>query len=288
MKRLLFVAVAVGAMACLGQMARAQLPIVFDEGTYPTNPENTFGAFTFDDFSAAGAFTDGASSLTLNVTDTNGSNGVFGGVGVDYGTPPGTNNHNFDPALAQWEINIKVLPNNAATAFRTTYIDQDPGFPVPAEEYVYEFDLTGVPADGQCYLRERNSVKVGALHARPLVPERLPNATRSSVRPRAGAGWEITARFRASSMICTPLGSSLPSPTRTRVPTRVRTIWWRKALARKPNVTTAPSRTTDTRCRSRTVDRPDPGCRQNEAKSCTPTTSRAAARIRTTDSSPGR
>jgi hypothetical protein len=152
MKRLLFVAIAVGAMACLGQMARAQLPIVFDEGTYPTNPENTFGAFTFDDFSAAGAFTDGASSLTLNVTDTNASNGVFGGVGVDYGTPPGTNNHNFDPALAQWEINIKVLPNNAATAFRTTYIDQDPGFPVPAEEYVYEFDLTGVPADGQFHL----------------------------------------------------------------------------------------------------------------------------------------
>jgi hypothetical protein len=152
MKQILYVAVAVGAMACLGQMARAQLPIVFDENTYPTNPENTFGAFTFDDFSGAGAFTDGPSSLTLDVTDSNGTNGVFGGVGVDYGTPPGTNNRNFDPALAQWELNVKILPNNAATAIRTTYIDQDPGFPVPAEEYVYEFDLTGVPVDGQFHL----------------------------------------------------------------------------------------------------------------------------------------
>jgi hypothetical protein len=30
MKQILYVAVAVGAMGCLGQMARAQLPIVFD------------------------------------------------------------------------------------------------------------------------------------------------------------------------------------------------------------------------------------------------------------------
>jgi hypothetical protein len=50
------------------------------------------------------------------------------------------------------ELNIKILPNNAATAIRSTYIDQDPGFPVPAEEYVYEFDLTAVPVDGLFHL----------------------------------------------------------------------------------------------------------------------------------------
>ena len=49
-------------------------------------------------------------------------------------------------------MNVKVLPNNAAKAIRATYIDQDTGFPVPADEYVYEFDLTGVPADGQFHL----------------------------------------------------------------------------------------------------------------------------------------
>jgi hypothetical protein len=146
-RKLAWLAVAV-AVALVGRLASAQLPVVFDETHVPTNPENTFGSFTFDDFSGPGAFTDGANSLILDVTDFNGSNGIFGGAGVDYGTPPGTNNRNFDAATAMWEVSVKILPNNAATAFRTTYIDQDPGFPVPAEEYVYEWDLTTVPNDG--------------------------------------------------------------------------------------------------------------------------------------------
>jgi hypothetical protein len=87
--------------------------------------------------------------LILDVTDFNGSNGIFGGIGVDYGTPPATNQRDFNPAVARWHLRIKILPLNAATAIRTTYIDHDGGFPVAAEEYVYEFDLTGVPNDGQ-------------------------------------------------------------------------------------------------------------------------------------------
>lgn len=151
-QKLLWLAAATMAAAFIARAASAQLPVVFDENYYPTNPTNTFGAFTFDDFSGPGAFTDGPTSFILDVTDFTGSNGIFGGVGVDYGTPPGTNNINFDPAIAQWELRIKILPNNAATAIRTTYIDQDPGFPVPAEEYVYEFDLTAVPNDGQFHV----------------------------------------------------------------------------------------------------------------------------------------
>jgi len=148
-KMLACMAAATMAVALTGRTATALgLPVVFDENTYPTNPENTFGAFTHGDFSATGAFTDGATSLILNVTDADASNGVFGGVGVDYGTPPGTVNHDFDPATAEWQVAVKILPLNAATAFRTSYIDQDAGFPVPAEEYIYEFDLTGVPVDG--------------------------------------------------------------------------------------------------------------------------------------------
>ena len=147
-QRLLFVAAVMMAAATIGQDARGQLPVVFDETHVPMNPENTFGSFTFDDFSGPGAFTDGPNSFILDVTDFTTTNGIFGGVGVDYGTPPGTNNRNFDAATAMWEVSVKILPNNAATAFRTTYIDQDPGFPVPAEEYVYEWDLTTVPNDG--------------------------------------------------------------------------------------------------------------------------------------------
>lgn len=152
-RKFLFVVAAVAVAAAMaGTAARAQLPVVFDENYYPTNPTNTFGAFTFDDFSGPGAFTDGPNSLILDVTDFTGTNGIFGGVGVDYGTPPGTNNVNFNAAIAQWQVRLKILANNAATAFRTTYIDQDPGFPVPAEEYIYEWDLTGVPNDGQFHV----------------------------------------------------------------------------------------------------------------------------------------
>jgi hypothetical protein len=140
------------AAVVIGHTASAQLPIVFDENYYPTNPDNSFGAFTHGDFSATGAFTDGPSSFILNVTDADSSNGVFGGVGVDYGNPPSSNPLNFDPASAVWELRIKILPLNAATALRTAYIDDDGGFPVAAEEYIYEFDLTSVPNDGMFHV----------------------------------------------------------------------------------------------------------------------------------------
>lgn len=152
MNRLLVLMASMVVMAGSGLAANAQLPVVFDENYYPTNPTNTFGAFTFNDFSGVGAFTDGPNSIILDVQDSDGSNGVFGGVGVDYGTPPGTNNVNFDPTTSRVELNIKILPNNAATAIRTTYIDHDGGFPVAAEEYVFEFNLANVPNDGQFHL----------------------------------------------------------------------------------------------------------------------------------------
>lgn len=151
-RKLLTIAMAGVVVALIGSAASAQLPVVFDENYYPTNPDNSFGAFTHGDFSATGAFTDGPTSLILNVTDADSSNGVFGGVGVDYGNPPSTNQINFDPADAQWRLRLRILPLNAATAIRTAYIDHDGGFPVAAEEYIYEFDLTSVPNDGQFHV----------------------------------------------------------------------------------------------------------------------------------------
>jgi hypothetical protein len=134
----------------LGQHASGQLPVQFDENTYPTNPENTFGAFLHGDFSTAGAFTDGASSLILDIQDTVAGNGVFGGVGVDYGpfVSGALVPHDFNPATAEWVVRLKILPNKAATALRTTYIDVDNFLQTSGDEHVYEFDLTGVPADG--------------------------------------------------------------------------------------------------------------------------------------------
>jgi hypothetical protein len=74
------------AVVLTGGIAEADTIIAtFDENYYPINPVNNFGALTRADFSAPGAFTDGPISLLLNVTDTNGMNGVYGGVGVDYG-----------------------------------------------------------------------------------------------------------------------------------------------------------------------------------------------------------
>ena len=148
-RKLLFLAAAMMAVALIGRMASAQLPVVFDENTYPTNPQNGFGAFTFDDFSGPGAFTDGPNSLILDVTDSTLSNGIFGGVGVDYGTPPATNQVNFAIDNVRWAMRLKKLPLNEATAIRTTYLDHDGGFPIGVREYIYEFDLTGVPMDGQ-------------------------------------------------------------------------------------------------------------------------------------------
>jgi len=149
-RQLLCLTVAFAAVTVLVPIARAQLPVVFDENTYPTNPENTFGAFTHGDFAAAGAFTDGATSLILDIQDSDGSDGVFGGVGVDYGPFVGGAlvPHDFDPAGAEWVVRLKILPNNAATALRASYIDVDNSLQTVGDEHVFEFDLTGVPADG--------------------------------------------------------------------------------------------------------------------------------------------
>jgi hypothetical protein len=149
-RKLLCWAATLVAASVFGQPAIAQLPVQFDENTYPANPENTFGAFLHGDFTTAGAFTDGASSLILDIQDTVAGNGVFGGVGVDYGpfVSGALVPHDFNPATAQWVVRVKILPKNTATALRTTYIDVDNFLQTSGDEHVFEFDLTGVPADG--------------------------------------------------------------------------------------------------------------------------------------------
>ena len=118
---------------------------------------NTFGAFTFDDFSAVGAFTDGPNSMILDVQDSNGSNGVFGGVGVDYGTPPGTNN----AQLRSDHVGVGCIssfcrttqrPRSARRTSTTTVAS-----PWRRTNTCSSSDLTTVPNDGQfhCLVRPR-------------------------------------------------------------------------------------------------------------------------------------
>jgi PEP-CTERM motif len=150
MRRLtLCVAAAVVALAVGGQAdAAATVIATFDENHYPTNPMNGFGAFTFGDFVQPGAFTDGPNSLILDVVDSDQLNGVAGGVGVDYGPfdfTLGLSPIDFDPAFAFWELRVRILENNRASAVRTLIHDVDVS---GTEEHIWEFDLTGVPDDG--------------------------------------------------------------------------------------------------------------------------------------------
>lgn len=171
----------------IGPLASAQKIVAeLSTSTLPTNPDNGFGGFTFGDFPAfVPAIISSPTDpyLTLDITDTsgdNGDNGVFGGMGVDFVTSvqepdpdpdaePGDTieinqlTQNFDPNDATWELRLKIGDNNEATAIRTTMIDidgdaQDTGGGeggvdfMEGDEHVYEWDISGVPVDGQFHL----------------------------------------------------------------------------------------------------------------------------------------
>lgn len=124
--------------------------ILFDESIVPSNPVNGFGSFAFDDFTGAVSTT--PTSLVFDVIDSNSSNGVFGGFGVDYVLDDGNGNflpQDFDAAQASLDVRLKVLPLNEATSVRFSVLDQDSA--TNADDHVYEFDISSIPADGSFY-----------------------------------------------------------------------------------------------------------------------------------------
>jgi GH35 family endo-1,4-beta-xylanase len=130
--------------AAAERVAADYLITAFDESYYPTNPENGFGAFRWGDLNFTGGVTDGASSLIIDAINRDGQNNIAGGVGVDYPL------HDFDPNNAQWEVRFKILPGNAATAFRTTYRDDDgPGttWSRRGTDFIYDFNISGLAQD---------------------------------------------------------------------------------------------------------------------------------------------
>jgi GH35 family endo-1,4-beta-xylanase len=151
--RLLFGLVVCGLLLCgMADRAAADYTVTaFDETYYPTNPENNYGGFKWGDFNFTGAVIDGASSLTLDITNLDGQNNIAGGIGVDYPL------HDFDPNLAEWEVRFRILPGNVATAFRTTYRDDDgPGttWSRRGTEYGYDFNISGL-AQNQWHVLNR-------------------------------------------------------------------------------------------------------------------------------------
>ncbi|MEM8944365.1 MAG: hypothetical protein AAGD11_04205 [Planctomycetota bacterium] len=165
---------AAALLAMVVSTAKAQTIVAsLDTTNLPTNATNGFGGFTFGDFpnfvpAIISSPTD--PFLTLDIPMfTNG----FGGMGVDFVTSveaPDPNDpnetievnqltQNFDPSLATWEFRLRIGDNNSATSIRTTMVDvdgpeQDSGLGeggvlfMQGDEHVYEFDLTGVPVDG--------------------------------------------------------------------------------------------------------------------------------------------
>ncbi|MEQ8847310.1 MAG: hypothetical protein RIC11_06145 [Botrimarina sp.] len=142
-------------MAAHGEIVVAEL----SEQTLPVNPANGFGGFTFGDFAASGAVSYTADSVILDIAnDADGVNGLFGGVGVDFGTPTTIAGIDlllpidFDPSVSRFELRVKKLQGNAAGIVNMVMRDVDDLITNAREEWQYNFDLTGVPDDGEFHL----------------------------------------------------------------------------------------------------------------------------------------
>lgn len=183
MQRYACIAVLAAAVG-VAQEGTAQVLIAeFSEQTVPVNPMNSFGSFTFGDLSVAGAVTDGPDSLIFDVmTDNDGSNGFFGGIGVDFSNntevAPGVFLQlplDFDPTVSWWEMRVKKLPNNAASTVNTVYRDLDSIDGANADEFQFNFDLTSIPDDGEFHIITVPTTNFGFSQTSAGAPDGLNN-----------------------------------------------------------------------------------------------------------------
>ena len=118
--------------ALLGTQAVGQVDLaVYNAAQHDAN------GFTFDDFSAPGAFSTAGGLLNIDIaTDFAAGNGLFGGAGSDITASA------FAAADAVLEVTLEVDPLNAATDFRVVLGDSDDAF--SGDEFQFFFDLTGV------------------------------------------------------------------------------------------------------------------------------------------------
>ncbi|MCO6047481.1 HORMA domain-containing protein [Aeoliella sp. ICT_H6.2] len=160
MKRFLLGTTLVASLAAASTAHTQVLLAEFSEQSYPTNPMNGYGGFTFGDFSVGGAVTATSDSLVLDVAvDNDGVNGKFGGVGVDFGTPAEIAPSvfvlqpiDFDSDVAWWEMRVKLLESNESTTVNAVYRDSDSPDNADQEEYQFNFDLSSIPDDAQFHV----------------------------------------------------------------------------------------------------------------------------------------
>src|SRR5690606_10552610 len=106
-------------------------------------------------------------------------------------------------------------------------------------------DLDPGPEQGAAHLdRDHHVTSAGRPHSAGYSGPR-------NTRPEAGAVGPATVRSRPSSKARTQPSPASPRPTHNRLPTMLRTMWWRKALACTSTTTRSPSRATAMRCSSR-------------------------------------
>src|SRR6266851_5155432 len=122
----------------------------------------------------------------------------------------------------------------------------------------------------------------GLIHGRPHPRPVSPYSTLSRTSPWGGAVGPDRVRSRPVRSSDIHEGARAPRPTSTRLPTMLRTMWWRKLSADSRTATRSPR---DSSRAERTVQvgvRPRPGEAQKAEKSCLPRSEASASRIAST------
>ncbi len=128
-----FATIATGIVFGISMQAHAADIAVFDAA------QVNGSGFTFADFSAPGAVDTSAGLISLDIsTDSDGVNGLFGGVGADF-----IPNVDFDFNNVMLETTVRVDAANTASSFNVVLIDVDPNF--AGDEFFFSVDLTSAP-----------------------------------------------------------------------------------------------------------------------------------------------
>lgn len=141
--RKLSAAFAALAMLIASSSANAADLAIFDANQFRAN------GFQYGDFGFFAVDATGDSILIDVMSDDDGVNGLFGGLGSDVAA-------NFDIATTQLEVTFTVGANNAAPEFRVSLVDDDTdGGPTAGDEHVFSFDISAVTPGQQVTLTKQ-------------------------------------------------------------------------------------------------------------------------------------
>ncbi len=122
-----------GVLACTASLSSAANLAVFDVDLFDAS------GYTYTDFSPAGVVDTSSGYISIDLqTDSDGNNGLFGGLGADVTAWP----VDFDPSNAQLEVTLRVDATNVASEFRVVLTDLDGT--LNAEDYQFNFNIASV------------------------------------------------------------------------------------------------------------------------------------------------